>query len=43
MYDSTDVQIRPLVKPTNAITGLGDVHYSWHDLVSKGELDFRCL
>ncbi|WCJ36196.1 glucan synthase-like 8 [Euphorbia peplus] len=29
------LQIRPLVQPTNIITGLGPVQYSWHDIVSK--------
>ncbi|XP_065873962.1 callose synthase 10 [Euphorbia lathyris] len=29
------LQIRPLVQPTNIITGLGSVQYSWHDFISK--------
>ncbi|XP_048229033.1 callose synthase 10 isoform X2 [Ricinus communis] len=29
------LQIRPLVNPTDAITGLRVVEYSWHDLISK--------
>ncbi|KAL9235580.1 hypothetical protein vseg_010326 [Gypsophila vaccaria] len=28
-------QISPLVKPTKIIVGISDIHYSWHDFVSK--------
>ncbi|WOL18279.1 callose synthase 10 [Canna indica] len=30
------LQIKPLVQPTKVIVGLGNLQYSWHDLVSKG-------
>ncbi|XP_050224596.1 callose synthase 10 [Mercurialis annua] len=37
------LQIRPLVKPTNTITGLRFVEYSWHDLISKNNNHFLTI